>query len=198
MNERRLMSGLMTAAAEGKEEYAARPDFPGMKKFAAFAYVADKFGYQYVGHVPGSAAMNNPYFLFRRTPEAQERAAAGMPGCPDAARDDMLPGMVPGRGLTPDPSAQPEVDLLYSRMIVDACGRYNPRVLTNILILAAVMAVFLAFPGYTVGRVLIAAAIWGAFFALYLVGLGVTHHRRKRHLAHLAAAGVEWPSPTHG
>ncbi|MFJ7772428.1 hypothetical protein ACIQ1J_29570 [Streptomyces sp. NPDC097107] len=55
------------------------------------------------------------------------------------------------------------------------------------------MAIFLIFPGYTVDDVLIAAGIWLAFFTLYLVGLCVSRYRRAKHLARLAAAGVEWP-----
>ncbi|NED03385.1 hypothetical protein G3I55_17155, partial [Streptomyces sp. SID6648] len=66
-------------------------------------------------------------------------------------------------------------------------------VLSNILILPVVMAIFLIFPGYSVKNVLIAVGIWVAFFVFYLVGLGVTRQRRRTHLGRLAAAGVQWP-----
>ncbi|PWI14425.1 hypothetical protein DI272_09865 [Streptomyces sp. Act143] len=190
MDEQHLLNGLMKAVGEEQSEYVVRPFFPGMKKFAAFAYVAERFGYRYMGHAPGNAALNNPYFLFQRTPDARERAAATMAGHPGGR---VLPGMRPGRGLTPDASAQPEVDLLYSQMIVDACGRYNPRVLSNILLFPVVAAIFLIFPGYTTGRVVIAGGIWVVLIALYLVGLAVTRYRRAKHAARLSAAGVEWP-----
>ncbi|MGX1911919.1 hypothetical protein ACWIID_24095 [Streptomyces phaeochromogenes] len=193
MDERHLLNELMKAVSEEKSEFSVRPYFPGMKKFAAFAYVAERLGYRYMGHMPGGAALNNPYFLFQRTPDARERAAATMAEQPGPLHGGALPGMRPGYGLSPDPTARPEVDLLYSRMIVDASGRYNPRVLSNVLLLPVVMAIFLAFPGYTVERVLIAGGIWLAFFALYLVGLAVTRYRRAKHLARLAAAGVERP-----
>ncbi|MFE6590694.1 hypothetical protein [Streptomyces sp. NPDC057781] len=193
MDERHLVNELMKAVAEEAREFAVRPHFPGLKKFAAFAYVAERFGYRYLGHAPGNAALNNPYFLFRRMPDARERATALMGADAAAPVGNALPGMRPGLGFTPTPAARPEVEILYSQMVVDASGRYNPRVLSNILILPIVMAIFLIFPGYTVDNVLIAAGIWLAFFALYLVGLCVSRYRRVKHLARLAAAGVEWP-----
>ncbi|MFI7018822.1 hypothetical protein [Streptomyces sp. NPDC050164] len=193
MDERHLLNGLMKAVAEEKSEYVVRPFFPGMKKFAAFAYIAERFGYRYMGHAPGNAALNNPYFLFQRASDARERAAATMASRPGLPGKHALPGMRPGRGLTPDAAAQPEVDLLYSRMIIDACSRYNPRVLSNVLLFPVVAAIFLIFPGYTAERVVIAGGIWLALITLYLVGLSVTRYRRAKHLARLSAAGVEWP-----
>ncbi|MFE0671910.1 hypothetical protein [Streptomyces sp. NPDC058867] len=193
MDERHLLNGLMKAVAEEKNEYVVRPFNPGLKKFAAFAYVAKRFGYVYMGHAPGNAALNNPYFLFQRTSDARERAAATMASSAGPSGGYKLPGMRPGRGLTPCAAAAPEVDLLYSQMVIDACGRYNPRVLSNILLFPVVAAIFLIFPGYTAERVLIAGGIWLALITLYLVGLAVTRYRRARHLSRLSAAGVEWP-----
>ncbi|EHN76476.1 integral membrane protein [Streptomyces coelicoflavus ZG0656] len=193
MDERHLLNELMKAVTEEAREFTVRPHFPGLKKFAAFAYVAERFGYRYVGHAPGNAALNNPFFLFVRMPDARERAAALQADQQQASGRRPQPGMRPGLGLTPVPEARPQVELLYSQMVVDASGRYNPRVLSNILILPVVMAIFLIFPGYTVRNVLVAVGIWLAFFAFYLVGLGVTRRRRRTHLNRLAAAGVEWP-----
>ncbi|MBQ1094986.1 hypothetical protein KBY55_02440 [Streptomyces sp. b94] len=191
MDERHLLYVLAKAVAEEAGEFTVRPRLPRLKRFAAFAYVAEQRGYRYAGHAPGNAALNNPYFLFRRTSDTRAWTAA-----PDAARSralagNSLPGMRPGLGLTPQEAARPEVELLYSRMVVDASGRYTPRVLSNILLLPVVLAIFLLFPGYTVDRVLIAVGVWLAFFALYLVGLGVTLHRRARHLARLSAVPGE-------
>ncbi|MCF2128621.1 hypothetical protein L1I79_19580 [Strepomyces sp. STD 3.1] len=163
--ERHLLHALAKAVAEDASEFTVRPRLPGLKRFAAFAYVAEQSGYRYAGHAPGNAALNNPCFIFRRTSDPRERTAT------------------PG-SATPDAS----VELLHSRMVVDASGRYTTRVLSNVLLLPVVLAVFLLFPGYTVDRVLIAAGVWLAFFALYLVGLAVTRHRRARHLARLSAA----------
>ncbi|MEU8555183.1 hypothetical protein ACQ88W_25725 [Streptomyces lividans] len=183
----------MKAVAEEAREFTVRPHFPGLKKFAAFAYVAESFGYRYVGHAPGNAALNNPFFLFVRMPDARTRATALQAAHQQAPGRTPLPGMRPALGLTPVPEARPRVELLYSQMVVDASGRYNPRVLSNILILPVVMAIFLIFPGYTVRNVLVAVGIWVVFFAFYLVGLGVTRRRRRTHLNRLSAAGVEWP-----
>jgi hypothetical protein len=196
MDERHLLNELRKAVAEEKSEYTVRPFFPGMQKFAAFAYVAERFGYRYMGHAPGNAALGNPYFLFQRTSDARERAAATMADRPGLSGKYVLPGMRPGRGLTPNAAAQPEVDLLHSQMIVDACSRYNPRVLSNVLLFPVVAAIFLIFPGYTTERLVVAGGIWLALITLYLVGLAVTRHRRAKHLARLSAAGVEWPPDT--
>ncbi|MGW3189435.1 hypothetical protein ACWDBT_16440 [Streptomyces ardesiacus] len=193
MDERHLLNELMKAVAQEAGEFVVRPHVPGLKKFAAFAYVAESYGYRYSGHAPGNAALNNPFFLFVRMPDARERAAALQAAPRDAHGGFLLPGMRPGLGLTPVPEARPHVGLLYSQMVVEASGRYNPRVLSNILILPVVMAIFLIFPGYSVKNVLIAAGIWVAFFVFYLVGLGVTRQRRRTHLGRLAAAGVQWP-----
>lgn len=193
MDERHLLNELMKAVAEEAREFTVRPHFPGLKKFAAFAYVAESFGYRYVGHAPGNAALNNPFFLFVRMPDARARATALQAAHQQAPGRTPLPGMRPGLGLTPVPEVRPQVELFYSQMVVDASGRYNPRVLSNILILPVVMAIFLIFPGYTVKNVLVATVIWLAFFACYLVGLGVTRRRRRTHLNRLSAAGVQWP-----
>ncbi|WP_435615345.1 hypothetical protein [Streptomyces coelicoflavus] len=188
MDEQHLLNELMKAVSEEVEEFSVRPHFPGLRKFAAFAHVAQSFGYRYVGHAPGNAALNNPLFLFVRMPDARERVAALQAARRDARGRIPLPGMRPGLGLTPVPQARPQVDLLHSRMVVDASGRYSPRVLSNVLLLPLVMAVFLLFPGYTVERVLVAGSIWLVFLFLYFVGLVVTRIRRSKHLARLAAA----------
>ncbi|MFI7350590.1 hypothetical protein ACIBSR_30615 [Streptomyces sp. NPDC049936] len=188
MEERHLLNELAKAVTEEASEFTVRPRLPGLRRFAAFAYVAEQSGYRYAGHAPGNAALNNPYFLFRRTSDARERTAALGAAPPGASEGAPLPGMRPGLGLTPDESARPRVELLHSRMVVDASGRYTTRVLSNVLLLPVVLAVFLFFPGYTVDRVLIAAGVWLAFFALYLVGLAITRYRRSRHLARLSAA----------
>ncbi|MEU0472123.1 hypothetical protein [Streptomyces olivaceus] len=43
----------MKTVAEEAHEFVVRPHIPGLKKFAAFAYVAERFGYRYMGHAPG-------------------------------------------------------------------------------------------------------------------------------------------------
>ncbi|MBD0842757.1 hypothetical protein [Streptomyces sp. TRM68416] len=193
MDEQHLLHDLMKAVAEEKAEFTTRPYFPGMEKFAAFAYVAERFGYRYMGHVPGTASMNNPYYLFQRTPDARERANSILAGQNGAYHGGSLPGMRPGRGLHPTPEAQAEVDLLYSRMMVDASDRFGPRVLKSVIGIPFVMAIALAFPGYTMKRVLIAFVIWLALLVFYITGRAVGRRRREKHMKRLAGAGVEWP-----
>ncbi|MFJ6069873.1 hypothetical protein ACIQFU_03355 [Streptomyces sp. NPDC093065] len=65
---------------------------------------------------PRFPGLNNPLFLFLHMPDAHERA--------DADRTP-LPGMLPGLGLTPVPEAWPQVEILCSRMVVDASGRQS-------------------------------------------------------------------------
>ncbi len=54
MDERHLRNELMKAVAEEAREFTARPYFPGLRKFAAFAYVAESYGYRYAGHAAGT------------------------------------------------------------------------------------------------------------------------------------------------
>lgn len=193
MDVKRMLNGLLEAGSQGRAEYSVRPYTSSTKTFAAFAYVAEQFGYRYVGHTPGTGATNNPYYSFQRMPDAHERAAATVANHPDVLHGGALPGMRPGGGLRPLPSVQQEVELLHSQMILDACGRYNGRVLGNLILVLVAAAVFLGFMGYTVDRVLVVGGIWCALFAIYLIGLGVTRRKRAKHLARLAQAGVEWP-----
>lgn len=98
--------------------------------------------------------------------------------------------MMPGLGLTSDAAAQPYLALLHSRIVVDASGRYNARVLSNVLLPLVGLAIFLFFPGYTGENVLIACGVWLAFFGCYLFGLCITRYRRARHLSRFSA-GLE-------
>ncbi|MFH8490956.1 hypothetical protein [Streptomyces longisporoflavus] len=193
MDVQRMLNGLMKAGSQGESAYTVRPHFVSTKTFAAFAYVAAQVGYRYVGHAPGTGATNNPFFSFQRTPDARERAMAAVAAHPGMLLGGPLPGMRPGGGLRPLPEAQPEVDLLYSQMILDACSRYSRRVLGNLLILLIVGAVFLAFRGYTLDSVLLVGGAWLALFALYVIGLAVTRRRQATHRARLNRASAEWP-----
>lgn len=94
----------LTAVVGKKSELVIRPLLPRLKKLAAFAYVAERYGYGYAGHAPGTAAVNNPGFVFRRAADARERAVlltAGRPGGGIA-----LPGVMPGPGLMPTPAGR--------------------------------------------------------------------------------------------
>ncbi|MBD0740665.1 hypothetical protein [Streptomyces sp. CBMA29] len=195
MPRRTPLTALRDAVATGRDQYEVQLTSPGLRKLAAYAYVAEQFGYRYAGPAPGSRSMNQPLMTFRRSPELGELAARTAARYPDPAGGGPLPGMVEGRGLRPAKSAAGDVRLIHSRMVVDACLRYGRRVLKNILVLLVVIAVVLFFPGYTVRHVLVGAGVWLAFFAVYLIGLGIARLRLARHRNRLAASGVQWPPP---
>ncbi|GHI92010.1 hypothetical protein [Streptomyces olivaceus] len=96
MDERHLLNELMKVVAAEAHEFVVRSRIPGLKKFAASAYVAEFFWYRYTGHAPGSAALNNPYLLFLRTPDARERALLTLN--PETSTRKPLPGMRPELG----------------------------------------------------------------------------------------------------
>lgn len=187
------LTALRDAVAGGRDQYEVQLTSPGLRKFAAYAYVAQQFGYRYLGPSSSSRSMNQPLMTFRRSAELRDLAARTLARYPDPAGGGPLPGMVAGHGLRPSESAAGEVRLIHSRMIVDACARYGRRVLKNILLLLVAIVVFLFFPGYTVRHVLIGGGVWLAFFAVYLVGLGIARLRLTRHQNRLAASGVHWP-----
>jgi hypothetical protein len=190
-----MLAGLADAASRGEDEYSVRPVVVSTKKFAAFAYVARQLGYRYAGHTPGTAAANNPSFSFRRMADAGSLTAAVAAAHPHMLHGGPIPGMRQGKGLSPLPEAEREVDVLYSQMVLDACGRYSRRVLGNLLLVLVGMVIFLAFRGFTSEWVLTAGGAWLGLFVLYVIGLAVTRRRRATHMAHLARAGVAWPPP---
>lgn len=194
MDVQRMVSSLMRAGSQGDSEFNVRPHFLTKKRFAAFAYVAEQYGYLYSGITPGTGATNNPYYSFRRAPDAYERASTTAARHPGMGNGGPLPGMRPGQGLRPLPEARAEVDLLHSRMVVDASSRYNVRVLSNILILLVVVIIGLAVQGFPSQGVLIGGGIWLGFLAVYLLGLAITRRRRAAHTGRLARAGITWPA----
>lgn len=94
-------------------------------------------------------------------------------------------GHTPGTDATNNP--------YLSLMVLDACGRYNQRVLSNVLLFPVAAAAFLAVMGYTGDRVMAVGAIWGVLFTFDLIGLAITRRRLNKHLARLARAGTVWP-----
>ncbi|MFE0182301.1 hypothetical protein [Streptomyces olivaceus] len=77
MDERHLLNELMKVVAAEAHEFVVRSRIPGLKKFAASAYVAEFFWYRYTGHAPGSAALNNPYHSTQRPLPASRCRACG-------------------------------------------------------------------------------------------------------------------------
>ncbi|MGW1049408.1 hypothetical protein [Streptomyces sp. NPDC002521] len=190
---RNPLAELRDAVAAGRDQYELRLASPNFHRLAAYAYVAEQFGYRYMGAAPGTSTLNQPLLVFRRAEDLRARAAETLARYPHFAEGGPLPGMVPGKGLHPSGEAKGEVGLLHSRLVVDAARRYSRRVLRNLVSVLVLMAVVLFFPGYTVQHVLVAGGIWLGLFALYLIGLGVSRLRLAKHGARLAAAGIPWP-----
>ncbi|MFG3133165.1 hypothetical protein ACGFZU_36385 [Streptomyces tendae] len=105
--------------------------WPSLRKFAQFAYIAEQYGYRYSGLDPDLRDSGTPFFVFRRLPDAGERAARTRESFPDAPENGRLPGMrawpLPVLTL---PAARSEVKLLLARIVVDyygALGRQRMR-----------------------------------------------------------------------
>lgn len=104
----------------GDGSYTTEMWSPSARTFARFAYVAEQYGYRYAGLDPDLRGTGTPFFLFRRLPDAAERAARThrlFPGAPERGR---LPGMRPWPGVVvPLKEARREVALLHARIRVD-------------------------------------------------------------------------------
>lgn len=142
---------LMRDGSEGAERHDARNLQESWRKFAAFAYVAEQYGYRYYGLSPTSPKGSpNPYFAFRRAPDAVERASRTAALFPQALTGGQLPGMRPGGSrLRPLTEARREVDLLHARIQVDYNGSHRGRGLLQLLVIPLVMLIPLSQTGFT-------------------------------------------------
>lgn len=195
------LKALLRDASQGAERHDARNLERSWRSFAAFAYVAEQYGYQYDGLSPISPKGSpNPYFAFRRTPDAAERAARTAERYPAALHGGQLPGMSPdGRRLRPLAEAQREVDLLHARIMVDYSRTHRRRGLILLLVMPFVMLIPLSQAGFTATAVLVCAAVWMFFAALWVLGLYIARRRLTRYGRVLEAAGIAWPPPrAHG
>ncbi|MFH8526922.1 hypothetical protein ACH4GE_00705 [Streptomyces tendae] len=121
------LAALLRDSSQGLDRHNARNLQRSWRNFAAFAYVAEQYGYRYDGLSPlfpkGSP---NPYFALRRLPDASERAAWSGQHYPTATEGGQLPGMRPGGSrLRPLAEARQDVDLLHARIMVDY-SRHSP------------------------------------------------------------------------
>ncbi|MFF3857512.1 hypothetical protein, partial [Micromonospora sp. NPDC002575] len=173
----------------------ARNLLKSRKRFASFAYIAEQYGYEYSGLSSLSPSGSpNPYFAFRRMPDAAERAMRTAEQHPDALNGGRLPGMHPGGDrLTPLPEAQHAVGLLHARIEVDYSGTQKKRGLIQLLIMPLALLIPLSQFGFTPTSVMVCAGAW--LFAAGLWALGVTLARRRyaRHSDMLEQAGIPWP-----
>lgn len=190
------LRALLRDGAQGVERHDARNLQRSWRKFAAFAYVAEQYGYRYDGlSTLSPKGSPNPYFAFRRLPDAPERAAWSTQHYPAAPEAGPLPGMRPGGSrLRPLPEVQHEVDLLHARIMVDYSRTHRRRGLIALLVLMAAMLIPLSQTGFSAQSLLVCGSVWLFFAALWLTGLVIAQHRHRKYSRVLRDSGVDWPS----
>ncbi|BET48402.1 MULTISPECIES: hypothetical protein [Streptomyces] len=190
------LRALLRDSAQSRERYETRNVQWSWRRFAAFAYVAEQYGYRYDGlSTLSPKGSPNPYFAFRRLPDAPERAAWSAQHYPAAPEAGPLPGMRPGGSrLRPLPEVQHEVDLLHARIMVDYSRTHRRRGLIALLVLMAAMLIPLSQTGFSAQSLLVCGAVWLFFAALWLTGLAIARHRYRKYSRVLRDSGVDWPS----
>ncbi|WP_151483953.1 M14 family metallopeptidase [Streptomyces albicerus] len=190
------LKALLRDGSQGAQRHDARNLQRSWRKFAAFAYVAEQYGYPYDGLSEISPKGSpNPYFAFRRAPDAAERATRTAEQHPTALQGGPLPGMRPGGSrLHPLPGARRDVDLLHARTMVDYSRTHRRRGLVALVILPLAMLIPLSQTGFTLTALLVCAAIWLFFAALWALGLFLARRRLTKYGRILTAAGIDWPS----
>ncbi|MGQ5594327.1 hypothetical protein ACUJ8N_23570 [Streptomyces sp. ESR1.13] len=189
------LRALLRDGAQGAERHDARNLQRSWRKFAAFAYVAEQYGYRYEGLSPLSPKGSpNPYFAFRRLPDAPQRAAWSAQHYPTAPEGGPLPGMRPGGSrLRPLPETQGDVDLLHARIMVDYSRTHRRRGLTALLVLLVALLIPLSQTGFSGPSLLVCGAVWLFFAALWLAGLALARRRYAKYSRLLRDSGVDWP-----
>ncbi|MFF0591048.1 hypothetical protein ACFYWD_34340 [Streptomyces sp. NPDC003781] len=189
------LRALLRDGSRGAERHDARNLQRSWRKFAAFAYVAEQYGYRYEGLSPLSPKGSpNPYFAFRRLPDAAERASRSAQRYPTAAEGGQLPGMRPGGNrLRPLAEVRQEVDLLHARIMVDYSRTHRRRGLTALLVLLIAMLIPLSQTGFSSQSLLVCGGIWLFSAALWLTGLVIARHRYSKYSRVLRDAGVDRP-----
>ncbi|MGW5090010.1 hypothetical protein [Streptomyces coelicoflavus] len=192
---RSQLAALLRDGAQSLQQHEARNLQRSWRRFAAFAYVAEQYGYRYNGLSPLSPTGSpNPYFAFRRLPDAPERAAWSAQHYPAAPEGGPLPGMRPGGSrLRPLPEVQQEVDLLHARIVVDYSRTHRRRGLTALLVLLVATLIPLSQTGFSAQSLLVCGAVWLFFAALWLTGLVIARRRYAKYSRVLRDSGVDWP-----
>ncbi|MEW2452365.1 hypothetical protein AB0896_33270 [Streptomyces parvulus] len=189
------LKALPRDGSRSAEQHDARNLQRSWRKFAAFAYVAEQYGYRYDGLSSLSPTGSpNPYFAFRRLPDAPERAARAAQLCPTALQGGQLPGMRPGGSrLRPLAETQGAVDLLHARIMVDYSRTHRRRGLMALLVMPVAMLIPLSQTGFSAPSLLVCAAIWLVFDGLWMAGLYIARRRYAKYSRVLQGAGVDWP-----
>ncbi|MGW0823027.1 hypothetical protein [Streptomyces sp. NPDC002845] len=204
MGVERHIRALLREDERGAETFTFQSPWNSKRKFAAYAYIAEQYGYLYAGLEPTLSGSARPVFLFRRdsSPEARERAAATRAQYPSAPRGGPTPGMKPvASGLRPLPETRPAVDLLRARIEVDLSGDVQRKRTLPFLFIAPILIVIaLAKVGFTAKSMTVGACVWLAVFGLYFLGMRMARRRYTKYSQILEAAGRGMPednSPQH-
>lgn len=184
------------ASGEAEVSFTTEVPWPSLWKFAQFAYIAEQYGYRYSGLDPELRDSGTPFFVFRRLPDARERAARTREQCPGALERGRLPGMrawpVPVLTLS---QARSEVKLLHARIAMDyydALGRQRMR--PWLIGIPVVFLLFLLVNGELHGTGLRVAAGMAAALLVALAASRVFMRRRRAaHQRLLERSGVRWP-----
>ncbi|MFF4790867.1 hypothetical protein ACFY2M_14060 [Streptomyces sp. NPDC001276] len=120
---RKYFKELMEDGSQNVQLHTLINPWPTKYQLAAYAYVAEQYGYRYAGLDPDLRESGTPFFVFRCLPDAPERAARTRERFPDATGGGRLPGMrswpVPVPTL---PETRREVRLLHARIAIDYYG----------------------------------------------------------------------------
>ncbi|MDJ0466640.1 hypothetical protein [Streptomyces sp. H27-C3] len=198
----RALRALLKDAAEGAELHTLVNPWASRRKFASFAYIAEQYGYRYIGLAPGiPMGRSHPVFAFRRLPDGPERAARTMTHYPNVAQRGPFPGMkAGGDGLTPLPETRREIELLHARIKVDLFGKSSTKRIKRLLFAIPIgIFIALAVTGNLARTPLLVGAGITLFFFLYL-WLAATIMRRgyAKYSRMLEQAGLAWPLDRRG
>ncbi|WP_407565567.1 hypothetical protein [Streptomyces sp. 184] len=198
---RSRLSALLQAGERGAGTYTTINPWNSWHTFAAFAYLAEQYGYRYAGLSPNHApSRSHPVFAFERLPDAVARATRTRARYPDAPLGGPLPGLTPGRRPRPLPEARREVELLYARIKVDLYGTSSRRRLRMLAVAVPLgVLIALAVNGSLDPAPLAAAGGIALVWWLYLwLAAALMRRGRVRYGRVLAQAGVEWPPVSRG
>ncbi|WBB60042.1 hypothetical protein O7599_31615 [Streptomyces sp. WMMC500] len=200
MAVQREVASLLRSAGQGSGTHLLRSPWISSRKLAAFVYVAEQYGYRY-DRIVSSPTASAPALLFRRLPDAADRANRTARAHPDAHRGGRLPGMRPGRRrLVPLPEVGPEVDLLFARFRLDATeksyvGKRRRQFVVVMVLWIVIVAVAAAFHADSVRDYLEAILVIDGVLVVLLIvvlssGKAATRRTRERAGRLLGRTGV--------
>lgn len=94
---RKYFEELMRDGSQNVQLHTLINPWPSKYQLAAYAYVAEQYGYRHMGLVPySSSGRSFPIFGFRRLPDAEERAARTQAQYPSPLRTGRSRGCCKG------------------------------------------------------------------------------------------------------